>query len=145
MARLLPPLLTEKVKPLVPAIACCAVATLFLVDLVGADADGKASDADPVEVVQPDNWEPRLSAFGAVSEAYESAVSAMIDAAAGTPGSSHPPRPCYSGLSPDYDIVHTNRRILGLDLEMVSSDTQHYTMDPNFCVWSSHAHVCCAP
>lgn len=58
-SRFAPPLLTEKVKLLIPAIACFVVATLFLVDLAGADMQRSANDepghADPVKVVRPDD------------------------------------------------------------------------------------------
>lgn len=82
---LLPPSLTDKVKLLVPAIACCVVATLFLVGLVGADARRSANDepgdVDPVEAVRPADGKVHLSVSDSDREAYEVAVTAMIDAA----------------------------------------------------------------
>ena len=77
--------LTDKVKLLIPAIACCVVAALFFVGLVGADAqrspNAEFGDAEPMEVVQPANEEAPLSISAVGREAYEAAVTAMVDAA----------------------------------------------------------------
>ena len=67
------------------ALAGLVIATLFFVDLVGANAQRSANDepgdADPMEVVRPANREGPLSVSDSDREAYEVAVTAMIDAA----------------------------------------------------------------